>query len=131
MILVVDASVVVDILLKTPGSDRVFDRLFRRRDTLHAPHLLDVEVTQVLRRLVARGEVDDRHGRSLIALLGMLPVARYPHGPLLRRVWDLRSKLTAYDAVYAALAEGLRGTLVTRDARLASATGVRAAVEVL
>jgi predicted nucleic acid-binding protein len=131
MILVVDASVVVDILLRTPGSERVFDRLFGRRDTLHAPHLLDVEVTQVLRRYVARGEVDDTHGRGLVALLGTLPIARYPHGPLLSRAWELRANLTAYDAVYAALAEGLRGTLVTRDARLASAAGVRAVVDVL
>lgn len=129
--LVVDASVVVDILLKTPGSAAIADRLFARGETLHAPHLLDIEVTQVLRRFVARGEVDADHGSVLVRLLERLPIIRYAHGPLLGRVWQLRANLTAYDAVYAALAEGLRGILVTRDSRLASASGLRARVELL
>jgi predicted nucleic acid-binding protein len=69
--------------------------------------LLDVEVAQVIRRHAARGEIDDDRGRAALADLGDLPLYRYPHDFLLPRVWDLRNNLTAYDAVYVALAEAL------------------------
>jgi predicted nucleic acid-binding protein len=130
-VIVVDASVVVEILLRTPAADAIESRLFARRETLHAPHLIDVEVAQVMRRYVSRGEVRPQDGRGIIELMAQWPMTRYPHKPLLRRIWELRENLTAYDAAYVALAEGLRAVLVTRDERLANAPGILANVEVL
>ena len=129
--IVVDASVVVEVLLRTPAADAIAERVFDPREALHAPHLMDVEVTQVLRRYVARGEVKPEHGRALVALLAQLPITRHAHQPLLARIWALRENLTAYDAAYVALAEGLRAPLLTRDKRLASASGFLASVELI
>jgi predicted nucleic acid-binding protein len=106
-------------------------RLFDRRQTLHAPHLLDVEVAQVIRRYAANGEIDQERGRAALDDLADLPLRRYPHDFLLPRVWNLRHNLTAYDAVYVALAEALDAALVTRDQRLAVATGHHARVELV
>ena len=129
--IVVDASAIVELLLRTPAGRRAEDRLLSRRDSLHAPHLLDVEVAQVLRRYAAAGELSPERGREALADLADLPVQRYPHDALLPRIWDLRQNVTAYDAAYLALAETLRAPLVTCDARLASAPGHDAKVEVL
>jgi predicted nucleic acid-binding protein len=130
-VIVVDASVVVEVLLRTPAAEAITERLFTPRETLHAPHLMDVEVTQVLRRYVARGEVGAEHGRSLVALLTQFPITRHAHQPLLARMWELRDNLTAYDAAYVALSEGLRAPLLTRDQRLVSAPGAVAQVELI
>lgn len=131
--LVVDASVVVELLLRTAAADAIGGRLFGGggRDSLHAPQLIDVEVTQVLRRYVMRGELSADHGGELVALLQRLPITRHSHGPLLGRMWLLRHNLTAYDAAYVALAEVLRATMVTRDERLGAAPGLGAAIEVI
>lgn len=129
--IVVDASVVVEVLLRTPAADAIAERLFTPRETLHAPHLMDVEVAQVLRRYVARGELQPEHGRALVALLAQFPITRHAHQPLLARIWTLRDNLTAYDAAYVALAEGLRAPLLTRDERLAAAPGALASVELI
>jgi predicted nucleic acid-binding protein len=129
-VIVIDASAVLEALLRTPAAPAVQAKLFDGR-TLHAPHLLDVEVAQVLRRYAARGEVDDERGRAVLADLADMPVHRYPHDWLLPRVWELRSNLTAYDAVYVALAEALDAPLLTRDGRLAAAAGHRATIELV
>ncbi|MBV8494526.1 MAG: type II toxin-antitoxin system VapC family toxin [Alphaproteobacteria bacterium] len=129
--IVVDASAVVEALLATPAAPTVEARLFGAGETLHAPHLLDVEVAQVIRRIAARGEIDGARGRIAIADLLDFPLYRYPHEPLLVRVWDLRNNLSAYDAVYVALAEELGVPLITRDRRLAGAAGHRARIELL
>lgn len=129
--IVLDASVVAELLLRTPDASRVEARVLGSGEPLAAPALLDVEVAQVLRRYVLRGEVAELHGRSAISLLSRLPIRRHHHGPLLRRVWELRQNLTAYDATYVALAEGLRATLLTRDTALAAAPGHTARIEVL
>jgi predicted nucleic acid-binding protein len=105
-------------------------RLFGRV-SLHAPHLLDVEVAQVLRRYAARGELTAARGVEALADLAAFPLTRYPHDLLLARIWALRENLTAYDAAYVALAEALRAPLVTRDERLASAPGHRATIELV
>lgn len=105
------------------------DRLFAPRQTLHAPHLLDVEVAQVIRRYVANREIDSERGRAALTDLADFPLRRYPHDFLLPRIWDLRNNLTAYDAAYVALAEVLDAPLLTRDRRLAAATGHRAQIE--
>lgn len=123
---VLDASVVVELVLGTRAGLAILDRYFDGRSVLHAPSLVDVEVVQVLRRYVARREVADGRAREALDLLAALPIRRHDHGPLLERAWALRANMTVYDAVYVALAEGLRATLVTRDRKLAGAPGVAA-----
>jgi len=130
-VIVIDASALLEALLRTPAAEAVERRLFEQGQTLHAPHLLDVEVAQVVRRYAANGEISDERGRAALHDLADFPVQRYPHDFLLSRVWELRNNLTAYDAVYVALAEALDAPLLTRDKRLAAATGHRARVEVV
>jgi predicted nucleic acid-binding protein len=90
---------------------------------LHAPHLLDVEAAQVIRRYAANGDIDDERGRLALDDLADFPLRRYPHDVLLPRIWSLRNNLTAYDAAYIALAEALDAPLLTRDRRLAAIPG--------
>ncbi len=129
--IVVDASAVIELLLRSPLGERVEARLFKHPVPLHAPQLLDVEVVQVLRRFEARGEVGSARGAAALTLLGAFPLRRHAHEPLLTRMWALRANVTAYDAAYVALAEALGAVLVTCDARLGRAPGLRAIVEVL
>ena len=129
--IVVDASVVLEVLLRTPAAAIVENRLFRRSESLHAPHLLDVEVAQVLRRYSSRGELSPLRGQIAIGQLARFPLTRHPHETLLPRIWALRANLTAYDAAYVALAEGLGATLLTRDERLAHSVSGRRFVELI
>jgi predicted nucleic acid-binding protein len=129
--IVVDASAVLEALLRTPAASAVERRLFEPAQTLHAPHLLDVEVAQVVRRYAANREFDAERGRMVLADLADLPLRRYPHDFLLPRVWDLRNNLTAYDAMYVALAEALDAPLLTKDKRLAAAAGHHARIELV
>jgi predicted nucleic acid-binding protein len=128
--IVVDASSLLEVLLRTPAAPALESRLLGTRQTLHVPHLLDVEVAQVLRRYAAAGEIDEARGRSALADLADFPLHRYPHDFLLHRVWQLRNNLTAYDAVYVALAEVLNALLLTRDKGLAAAAKRYVTVEV-
>jgi predicted nucleic acid-binding protein len=130
-VIVVDASAVLEALLRTPAAAAVEGRLFDSRQTLHAPHLIDVEVAQVVRRYAAAGELDAERGREALADLADLPLLRYPHDLLLPRIWELRHNLTAFDAAYVALAEALGAPLLTRDRRLAAAPGHHAQVELV
>lgn len=127
--IVVDASVVLEVLLRTPAAAALESRLFARRQTLHAPHLLDLEVAQVLRRYLFAGDLDEERGAQAIADLGDLPLTRYPHDLFLSRIWELRHQASAYDAAYIALAEALDAPLLSRDGRLARSKGHRARVE--
>ncbi len=129
--IVVDASALIEVLLRTPSAKTVEDRLFAPGQTLHAPHLLDVEVAQVIRRYAAKGEIDGERGRLALTDLADLAMWRYPHDILLPRIWDLRRNLTAYDAAYVALAEALDAPLLTRDRRLASAALHHAQIELI
>ena len=121
--IVVDASVLVNALADddTDG-DRARERLLADTD-LHAPSLVDLEVVSVLRWHVGAGDLDDRRARLAIADLHALSLTRYPHLPLVERVWELRHNLTPYDASYVALAEALQCTLLTADHRLSRAPG--------
>jgi predicted nucleic acid-binding protein len=122
-VIVIDASAILELLLNTPASGRVAERLFARNDTLHAPHLLDLEVAQVLRRYTLAGEMEAERSEQALEDLADLPLNRYPHDVFLFRIWALRRNLTAYDAAYIALAEALDAPLVTRDDALARAPG--------
>ena len=128
--IVLDASAAVDWLLQTPAGQRIENRIYLRNETLHAPHLLDVEVMQVLRRLVRQGVVPAQRADKAIRDLLDLRITRYPHFVFLRRVWHLRHNLSAYDAAYVVIAEQLGAPLVTRDGRLASASGHSANIEI-
>ncbi len=103
-------------------------RLFSLGESLHAPQLIDIEVTQVLRRYTLAGALTPQRSQEALDDLLDFPIERYPHAPFIQRVWELRNNLTAYDAVYVALAEGLKAPLLTRDARLATAPGIQAQV---
>lgn len=129
--IVVDASAVLEVLLNTPSASRVAERLLAPGETLHAPHLLDLEVTQVLRRYALAGQLEPSRGGQAVQDLLDLPLTRYPHDLFLPRIWELRRNVTAYDAAYLALAEALDVPLVTRDAALVSASTHRARVELL
>lgn len=129
--IVVDASAVLELLLRMRSAEPLAERLFDPEVSLQAPHLLDLEVAQVIRRYWLAGSIDgDRAGEAL-ADFQDLRIHRHPHESLLSRVWELRHNLTAYDAVYVALAEALGAPLLTRDARLASAPGHVAVVEIV
>lgn len=129
--IVLDASAALELLLRRPLAGAVEERAFAPGESLHAPQLLYVEVVQVLRRYAGTGEMTAARGRQAIDDLLDLPLAAYPHEPLLRRAWELRRNATAYDAVYLALAEALPAPLLTLDRRLAASPGYRAAVALL
>lgn len=129
--IIVDASALLEVLLRTTSARAVEERLFSPDETLHAPHLIDVEIAQVIRRYAGNGEIDADRGRAALADLSDFPVRRYPHDLLLPRIWALRHNLTAYDATYVALAEALDAPLLTRDRRLAGAAGAVVRVEVV
>ncbi len=128
--LVVEASVLAT-ALADDGADGDAARERLRGEDVAAPALLDLEVASVLRRQLSRGRLDARRARLALDDLLDLPIQRTPHGPLLRRCWELRDNLSVYDAAYVALAEALEVPLVTADARLARASRVACAVEVL
>lgn len=129
--IVIDASALLEVLLGTSVASGLAERLFAEGETLHAPHLLDVEVAQVLRRYALAGTFGADRGAEALEDLADFPIARYPHQPFLSRIWELRHNVTAYDAAYLALAEALAAPLVTRDAKLASTTGHQARIELI
>jgi predicted nucleic acid-binding protein len=129
--IVVDASALLEFLLQTSLGARVEARLFGEEDELHAPHLLDVEIAQGLRRLVRTGEVSSGRAEDAIADLTDLDLHRHAHFDLLDRAWKLRDNISAYDAMYVALAEAIEAPIITCDSPLAKAPGHRARIEVI
>jgi predicted nucleic acid-binding protein len=126
---VVDASVLVTHLTAGEGHSLVAARL--REGELWAPHLIDAEVGHTLRRTVRLGELSDRGARAALDDLSELPLRRAPHRGLLDRAWSLRENVSFYDGLYIALAERLGLPLLTLDARLARAPGLRAGIVVV
>ncbi len=116
--IVPDASLVVELLLNSPRADAIKHGLAECSDSLIAPHLLDVEVASALRNLAAAKRIDPHRVEQFFVALAELPVRRYPHTPLLGRIWELRHNFTAYDAVYIALAEASGAVLYTCDEKL-------------
>jgi predicted nucleic acid-binding protein len=110
---------------------RLETRLFGGDELLNAPHLLDVEVLQVVRSLVAARELSVEVARDKIERLQQMDLVRHPHTELAQRIFELRHNLTAYDASYLALAEHLgEATLVTCDRAFEKVPGRRARIEV-
>lgn len=119
--IVLDASATLELLLKTARGQSIALRVLDPDEELHAPCLLDIEVTQVLRRHVHLQQISADRAAEALAYFSNLPIQRHPHLILLGRVWQLRRNLTAYDAIYVALAEALKAPLVTCDRALKSA----------
>lgn len=128
--LVVDASVLTPVVADA-GSDGQQFRERLRGETVAGPDLLRVEVASVLRRHASTGNLTAEQADAAIDDLLGFPVTVYPTASLLRRVWELRANVTAYDGCYVALAEAIGSPLLTADRRLASAPGTRCRVEVL
>ncbi len=125
MTLVIDASAVVELLLRTPRGVAVAERL--ERDML-APELLDVEVVSACARLVRSGAVAPGHADAVVRQLVRFPADRIAHAPLITSVWALRDRVRVADAFYVACAAAFRAPLLTCDARLAAAPLARTAV---
>jgi predicted nucleic acid-binding protein len=129
-LIVVDASILGPALIDdAPDGDRVRQRLAGER--LAAPALIDLEVMSMLKRAARQRRLEEGRARRAVANLIAIPLSRMPHAPLLPRIWELRHNLSSYDAAYVALAEETDAPLLTRDARLASAPGIRARVELV
>ena len=118
--IVADASAVLEVLLNTPAGAEVGSYLFADEETIHAPHLLDLEILQGLRRYARSREIGALRAERALQYYVELLINRYPHDVLAPRVWQLRHNWTAYDAAYIALAEALDAPLVTRDRALAT-----------
>ena len=132
--LVIDASAATELLLGRAPASVIADHVAEHGYDLHAPHLIDVEVLSAVRRLVASGDASAERADAVVIDLLDLPLARYPHDILLPRIWALRDNLSAYDAAYVALAEGLADDgvpLLTTDARLAGAVRAHTDLDVL
>jgi predicted nucleic acid-binding protein len=128
-VIVVDASALTHVVADGgPDGTRLRNRV--RSERLAGPDLLRVEVVSALRRQQLHGSLTATQARHALDDLLDVPLLVYPTVPLLRRAWDLRSNLTAYDACYVALAEALDCPLLTMDRRLADAPGPRCRIEV-
>jgi predicted nucleic acid-binding protein len=128
-LIVIDASALLEILLRTQRADPLMARALDPCERLHAPHLLDIEITQVLRRLVQRKELTLSRAEQAFEDLSAIVVERHEHRPLVPRIWQLRDSLSAYDGAYIALAEALDAPLLTCDGKLAGTGGHRAKIE--
>lgn len=121
---VIDAGVIVNVLRGEIDPSTLVRPLF-------APHLLDGEVVNALRRLVAARQIDAAAAELLFQGFTGIVIRRRPATLLLPRMWELRHNLSGYDATYVAMAESLEDTLVTTDRRLAAAPGLRCRIEVV
>jgi predicted nucleic acid-binding protein len=126
--IVLDASVVVELLTNGALADSLRRDLAGGSDSFIVPHLLDVEVASALRRLVADQRIDSHRCQEILAGLRALPAERYSHVPLLGRIWELRHNFTAYDAAYIALAEATNSILYTSDEKLCKGHRARVAL---
>jgi predicted nucleic acid-binding protein len=116
--IVLDASVVVELLTNGDLADSIRNELVRSNDSFIVPHLIDIEVVSAIRRLARSQRIDLYRCEQALADLTVLPAERYSHLPLIARIWELRHNFTAYDAAYIALAEVTNSVFYTCDADL-------------
>jgi len=116
--IVLDASVVVELLTNGILADSIRNELAGRDESFLVPHLIDIEVMSALRKLVAGRRIDAHRSGQFLAELAALPADRYSHTPLIGRIWELRHNFTAHDAAYIALAEATDSVLYTCDEKL-------------
>lgn len=121
MTLVLDASVLVELLLSSERGEQAIPYLRKSEGRMHIPHLADIETASVLRGLTLGGAVAVQRASAALADLPDFPAKRWPTTVFLERIWELRENVTAYDANYIALAESLDAELLTSDAKLAGA----------
>jgi predicted nucleic acid-binding protein len=107
------------------------DRALAPAESLHAPHLLDIEILHAVRRLVQREEISVARAEQALADFSNFLIQRHGHQQLTARIWQFRDSLTAYDVAYVALAEALDAPLLTCDAKLAHADGHQAQIELV
>ncbi len=129
--IVLDASAAVELILQTARAERIAARALDPAERLHAPDLVEIEVAQVLRRLLQARQITPARAELALTDFEQLAIERHAHRPLLRRVWGLRSAMSAYDAAYVALAEALPAPLLTCDEKLSRAHGHRAQIELI
>ncbi len=129
--IVIDASVLANVVGDDGSDGRRARHEFRNARDVAAPDLVDVETVAVLRKRWIAGTVSDRRFAAAVEDLGQLDLDRYPTLPFMRRAYELRANVTAYDSAYVALAETLGCELLTADGRLANASGPRCAIRVL
>jgi predicted nucleic acid-binding protein len=128
---VIDASVLVEYFGAGEYAATAWERMLQCRHALWAPHLIDAEVGHSLRRAVRLGDLEAEGARQGLEFMSDLPLRRVPHEKLLGLAWELRDNVSFYDALYVSLARALDEPLITFDARLARANGIRAEIEVL
>lgn len=126
---VIDSSAMVELIALERHPAQDLRSYLDADDDIHAPHLLDAEFVQALRGLALSGQITPVDAEEHLLELGRMPITRYPHEPLVGRIWQLRDRLTAYDACYVVLAEALDCPLVSCDARLARAASSIARIE--
>jgi predicted nucleic acid-binding protein len=129
--IVLDASTVVDLLTRPAVETEALRARIRTASIVYAPHLMDAEVTSALRRHLLHDRIDQVSARRALRRVAAMRVRWWPHRAVLGRALALRHQLSAYDAIYVAMAEVTGATLLTRDARLGRASGHRARVEVV
>ena len=129
--IVLDASAAVELVLRTPLAERIASRALQAAEEMHAPHLIDIEVAQALRRLSQSSDLPPVRAGLALADFRDLAIERHAHGALLPRIWSLRAVMSAYDASYVALAEALASPLLTCDGRLARAPAHTAHIELI
>lgn len=119
--IVVDSSAILEVLFRSEVGIKIEELILAPFENLCAPHLIDLEIAQVLRRYCASGDISSERAQDALDDFEDIPITRYPHDIFIQRIWELRENITAYDASYIALAEALPATLITCDTRLASA----------
>lgn len=130
-VVVVDASAVLELLLGSSAGQRLAEQYLQADFALQAPHLIDAEVLSGLGRLTLTGKLEPADAEARLKLYQGLVIRRHAAEQLLERAWQLRANLTAYDALYVALAEGLDVPLITIDGPLARASGHQAQIQLL
>ncbi len=129
--IVVDASIIANALADSGPDGNAARTALRDDSDLAAPDLVDVETVSVWRKRWLVGDLTAHRFRTAIADLNDLPIIRHPTLPLMHRAYELRNNVNPYDAAYVALAELLQCRLITADARLATAPGIRCDVRLV